>query len=409
MHATFRHRSLRLLERALVPLLSLILFGTPAAAQQGEQSVEFQSFRLPGWSFTPSVALGATYDTNVALTAPRASLGETQGDTVFLIVPSGQLEFTGKRTDFSLNYRGFLRRYSDVEGLDKFDQRAAVHLRRAVSRRLSLFASNSFTDAPTTDEVEVNGVPFRRTGARTNSVAAGSQYQFNRLTTFSTRYDGTWVRFDHPDALLTGGWIHGLSTELSRRVSQRVAIGGEYSYRTASLDEGRRDMRFQDAGGVVHLDIGPHTRATAAAGLALLSDRTADVRRHGPYARVSIAHELERATVGADYERRYLPSFGFGGASSNQQATAYILMPLGHGRLYTQASGSWRRTMPFEDQVLQLDTVRLRATFGYAAARWARLEALYAYALQDSIVTGGEIDRHRIGVQLVISEPMRIR
>jgi len=409
MLATSRHRSRRGLERALVPALALLLLAVPAAAQQAEQAVEFQSFRMPGWSFTPSVALGVGFDSNVALTSPRADLRETQGDTVFLIVPSGQLEFIGKRTGFSLNYRGFLRHYSDVEGLDNFDQRAAVHFKRAVSRRLSVFASNGFNDTPTTDEVAVNGVPFRRTGSRTNNLAIGSDFRFNKLTTLVTRYDGTWVEFDSPDLLLTGGWINALRNEVNHRLSARVAIGGEYEFRTATLDRGSRDMRFQEIGGVLHFDFGPHTSGTVAAGFAVMQDLTRDQMAHGPYARFSIAHHLQHATIGANFERRYVPSFGFGGASSSQEASGYILMPLGRRRLYTQASGSWRHWMPFEEQALELDTVRLRTTLGYSAARWARVEALYTFALQDSIVTGGEVDRHRIGVQLVISEPMRIR
>ena len=83
-------------------------------------------------------------------------------------------------------------------------------------------------------------------------------------------------------------------------------------------------------------------------------------------------------------------------------------MPL-RQRLYTQGSAAWRRSMPFEADALELDTIWLRSTLGYAAARWARVEALYTYTRQDSIVTGGEVDRHRVGVQFVVSQPMRIQ
>jgi len=63
---------------------------------------------------------------------------------------------------------------------------------------------------------------------------------------------------------------------------------------------------------------------------------------------------------------------------------------------------------PFETETLQLDTMWIRSTIGYALARWAQVELLYAFTRQDSIVTGGEVDRHRIGVQFVVSQPMRI-
>jgi hypothetical protein len=394
--------------RMATGLLAAALWAAPTAAQQQEQSTEFQSFRIPGWSFTPSVAIGVVRDSNVALSAPRASLGDTQGDTLVNVVPGGQLEFLGKRADFSANYRGFLRRYMEVDGLDGFDQRASLSFRRAMSRRWSLFVRDSYVDSPTTDEVEVNGVPFRRTGSRMNTLAAGSDFRLTKFTTLSTRYDSTWVTFDRPDAFLTGGWIQGIRGEIDRQLSERVSVGGQYGYRTASLDEGNRDLSFQDAGGVLRFALGPHTRATAEAGVATLNDRTKSDSRSGPYMRLGIAHVLEYATVGGGYERQYVPSFGFGGASSSQELRGYVLMPLGRQRLYVQGSGAWRRTMPFESESLQLDTIWLRSTLGYAATRWSRLEALYTYTRQDSIITGGEVGRHRVGVQFVISQPMRI-
>jgi len=82
-------------------------------------------------------------------------------------------------------------------------------------------------------------------------------------------------------------------------------------------------------------------------------------------------------------------------------------MPLRPG-LYTQGSAGWRRMDPFELNVLQLDTLWIRSTLGYGIARWAQVELLYTFTLQDSIVTGGEVSRHRIGAQFVISQPMRL-
>jgi hypothetical protein len=64
---------------------------------------------------------------------------------------------------------------------------------------------------------------------------------------------------------------------------------------------------------------------------------------------------------------------------------------------------------PFEANALQLDTIWIRNTIGYAVARWARVEMHYTFTRQDSIVTGGEVNRHRIGVQFVVSQPMRIQ
>jgi hypothetical protein len=389
-----------------VAIVSLFTDGR-AAAQSPEQ--EFESYRLPGWSFTPSVAVGTTYDTNVALASPRASTGETQGDALFNVIPGGQLQYVGKRTDLSLGYRGFLRRYLEVDGLDGFDQRGAVAFKRLVSRRLTLFVRDSFADTPTTDEVEVNGVPFTRRGSQSNSFVVGSDYRLAKLTTLATRYDAVWVRFDEPDVYLTGGWIHGIANELGHQFNERVTLGAEHSYRRASMDEGLREFSFQNVGGVVRYTFGRHTSGSAAAGYAMVHDRSADETRTGPYFRLAITHALEIATVGAAYDRQYAPTFGFGGASSSQEFRGYILMPLARTRVYTQGSGTWRRTLPLEDEALQLDTVALRLAVGYSATRWARVEGHYTYARQDSIITGGEVDRHRLGVQVIVSQPVRIR
>jgi hypothetical protein len=388
--------------------IALLLAAAPAAARQSDPGGEAQSYRIPGWSFTPSLALGATYDTNVALSTPSADLGFTEGDTFFNIVPGGQLEFIGKYTDFSANYRGSVRRYVDFEGLNGYDQRASLSVRRVISRRLTLWAHDTFGDVPTTDDTEVNGVPFRRAGSRTNTLSLTSDYRFTKHTSLSTRYDQNWVEFDRPDIFLTGGWIQGLRNELSHRLSEHLALGGEYTFRMASLDRADRNFTFQDAGGVVHLSLGPHTSAQFAGGFAMLHDRTLDITRTGPYARVTLTHDLERATLGASFERQYVPSFGFGGSSNSQELRGYVLMPLRPG-LYTQGSAAWSKMTPFETNILQLDTIWIRSTVGYAAARWARVELLYTFTRQDSIVTGGEVNRHRIGVQFVVSQPMRIQ
>ena len=387
--------------------LALLLAAAPAAGQSSDQSNETQSYRIPGWSFTPSLALGATYDSNVALADPRAETGITLGDTSFNIVPGGQLEFIGKYTDFSAGYRGFIRRYMDFEALNSYDQRASIGVKRLMSRRLTLSARDTFTDSPTTDDTEVNGVPFRRTGSRTNNLGLGSELRITKYTSLSTRYDQNWVEFDRPDVFLTGGWIHGVRNELSHRLSERLALGGEYTIRTASLDRGDRTFLFQDAGAVVHLALAPQTSATVAGGFAMLHDRTVDITRTGPYVRLGLAHAMEYATLGASFERQYVPSFGFGGSSNNQELRGWVLMPLRPG-LYTQGSAAWRRMTPFEQTTLQLDSLWIRSTIGYAAARWARVELLYTFTRQDSIVTGGEVNRHRLGVQFVISQPMRI-
>ena len=125
--------------------------------------------------------------------------------------------------------------------------------------------------------------------------------------------------------------------------------------------------------------------------------------------RAELTHGTEHATIGAAFERMFVPSFGFGGSSQSQQLRGSIRMPLNRNRMYVQGSGAWRRTDPFLAGELPLDTTAVRSTLGYSATRYLRVEGFYAFTRQDSRIAGGKVNRQRIGVQVVISQPMRIQ
>jgi hypothetical protein len=387
----------------------LALWLTAPAAAQDQGSAEFDSWRVPGWTFVPGLTFGGLYDTNVGLTTAPADTGETQGDTLMLTAPFAQLEYFGRRTEFTSGYRGFVRRYMDVDQLNSFDQRVHMSLRRLATKRLTFYLQNSFTDVPTTDEVELNGIPFSRTGARNNTFAGSLEARLTRHTDLSVRYENTWVDFERKENFLTGGWVNGVRSELSRRLSDRSTVGAEYGLRFADLNEGTRELTFQDVGGTFRYAVAAHTSFAAAAGVSRLEDRLTGETRNGPYVRTSITHRAARSTVGASFERQFLPSFGFGGSNESQEIRGFVRMPITQNRTYIQGSAAWRRSDPFIADELKLDTVWIRTTLGYALARWLRTEGYYAYTRQDSQVTGGELDRHRLGVQFVVSQPMRIR
>jgi hypothetical protein len=151
------------------------------------------------------------------------------------------------------------------------------------------------------------------------------------------------------------------------------------------------------------------TNASFGAGYSYLDDRSLRETRTGPYFRAEVTHGTEHATVGAAFERMFVPSFGFGGSSQSQQLRGFIRMPLDRNRMYLQGSGSWRRTDPFVTNELPLDTTLLRSTLGYSATRFLRVEAFYAFTRQDTRIAGGKVNRHRAGAQFVISQPMRIQ
>jgi hypothetical protein len=373
---------------------------------------EWLSWRLPGWTFLPGLTLGAQYDSNVALADAPATVGATESDRLFQVQPFGRIEYHSARTTFTTGYRGYLRRYTEATQLNGFDQRMTASVRRRATRFVTLFANNSFHDVPTTDEVILNGVPFSRTGTRTNTFAGGVDVRLTRAMDLNVQYENNWVSFDRAEGVetfLAGGVVNGGRARLTRRLNPRLSLGAEYGMRLADINDGARRLFFQDAGVTAAYAVGPHTTVNGAAGVSVLRDRTLGEDRTGPFIRAGIVHSLEHLLVGGSFERSLVPAFGFGGSSSNQELSGFVRMPLAQNRAYIQASLAWRRSDPFLANELELDSIWSRTTVGYAVQRWLRLEGFHAYTRQDSIVTGGEIDRHRVGIQAVVAQPMRIR
>ena len=84
-------------------------------------------------------------------------------------------------------------------------------------------------------------------------------------------------------------------------------------------------------------------------------------------------------------------------------------MPFSRNRVYIQASGGWRRSNSILTPQLSFDQFDSDVTAGYGLTRWLRAEVFHIYSRQDSRMTGGEINRHRVGLQVVVAQPMRIR
>ena len=109
-------------------------FASAAAAQ--DQPTEFESWRLPGWTFTPGVIFGALFDSNVAIASAPADVGHTASDKLFGFEPFGQLEYLSSRTDLTSGYHGFLRRYVELNDLDSTDHHAFASLQPLQNLRL---------------------------------------------------------------------------------------------------------------------------------------------------------------------------------------------------------------------------------------------------------------------------------
>jgi hypothetical protein len=385
--------------------IAILVAPWPAAAQDAETP----SGNVPGWSVTPGITVGAMYDSNVALANAPADTGRTSSDQLITVQPMGLLEFQSPRTQFSTGYQGHLRRYLELDQLNGFDQRGHASIRRLASKRVTLSMSESYARTPTTDELELNGVPFSRNGARRNAFSGAVDTRLSKYMDLSIGVDHTWVLFDHTTSELTGGWVVGGRGTLSRRLSERLSVGGEYGVRLAELNDNTQNLTFQDTGGTAHIALARRTSVGVAAGLAYLNDRSNGEKRQGPYLRADVTQNTERATFGAAYERTFIPSFGFGGSSQSEQVRGFVRMPLDRNRMYVEADLAWRNSDPFVADALPLATTTIRSTVGYAAARHLRFEAVYMLTRQDTPVAGGDVNRSRVGIQVVVSQPMRIQ
>lgn len=370
----------------------------------------------PGWTFIPGVIVGATYDSNVIVTTSIGENGRPPSDTYFTIDPSGSLKFRGKRTVFAANYRGNIRRYTTIDAFNGYDQHANVSIDRRATKRLTLFANNQYSTAATTDEVDLTGVPFRRAGSRYNTLAAGMTYRLTEHTDWNARYDFTYGAFDRQAPDLTGGTIHAVQTGVTQRLTGRLKVGGDGSYRFADMNTSGllapdgHTIQFYEVGGTIAYDLAHYTTVSAGAGWSHVSDELHALSRTGPYVRGSITHSEEKTVFGVSYERSFVPSFGFGGSTRSQRVAGFVDLPPIGRRVFVRGTVSWRRSNPFDNiQALRLDTLTLRTTAGYAIARQIRLQGVYAFSRQDSAVTGGEVNRNRVSVELVLFNPMRIQ
>ena len=203
--------------------------------------------------------------------------------------------------------------------------------------------------------------------------------------------------------------VHGAHAELSHRFGERLSAGGEYGIRQANLNTGDREFTYQNAGGVLHYRTAERTTLDLSGGLTYVVDHGRNETRSGPYVKAALVHRAARATVGVQYMRNYVPSFTLSGSQRAHEARAYVDMPFSRNRFYLQESASFRRSDPFGVLEPALNSIRAQSTLGYAIQRWMRLEGHYSFSAQDNRLAGGRVIRHLAGIQLVISEPMRIQ
>jgi hypothetical protein len=109
------------------------------------------------------------------------------------------------------------------------------------------------------------------------------------------------------------------------------------------------------------------------------------------------------------YDRTFVPSWSFGGTSTNEEIRASVARPLSQ-RMSVQAGAAYSRNEPLQltgDRLL-LNSWWTGASIGYAAARWLSIEGFYSGDFQHTSARG-QVNRTRVGIQIVTLKPVRIQ
>jgi hypothetical protein len=384
------------------------LAAAPAAAQPAPWQ---QERHTAGWTFTPAIVAGILRDSNVTLRnegAPRLA------EWVALLNPRGELDFNGRRTRFSAGYSGSLEAYREFNELNRYEQRARLEARHDLSPRVNIRGGAAYAVSPTTDRLEVDGLPFVDVGSRSFNVSTSVQARLSPRGSFAAGYGFQQLHFDRetsqgPLQPLSSGYSHAPNATYTYTVTPRVSVDAGWSYTHASIDEFRGEFDVQSMVGGVSYKATEHTTLSAGAGAAYLNVERNGGSSWGPAVRGSVEHNAGRTALSARYERSYVPSYGFGGLSANQRFSGSVRTPFANGRAHVGGTLSYSRNEPIDSLLTSygIRSLWLNGVVSYQVAPWLRTEGFVTTTHQTTDVQGN-IDRVRVGVQFVTSKPLRI-
>jgi hypothetical protein len=390
--------------------LAGVLLWMATASAAAQQASDLPGDRVvPGWVFTPSMTVGVIHDDNAVL----ASTGDvTPSDSMLIVRPAIDLGLTKKHARLGLGYSGSIQRYRTLDEFNGIDQGAHLELQAQPARRLRFFARDAFSKSPTTDAIQVAGLPFFRTGTRSNNLTTGVTVEMTSTLDITGTYGYQWLEFSGNDQtvadLLQGGHSHSVGLHVRQRLNEHVRVGGSWNLQHALVGSTQEGFDIQDTEALIDVQLSPTVIVEAAAGVSYLALPPPLGSRTGPAAHVSLRKRSEYAIFTLGAARSFVPAFGFGGSLRNQEVTGAVRVPFARRRGYVDGSVAWRDSEPVLQHELGITAWWLQATVGYSVQRWLRVEGFYAGAFQDTTVVGGQIDRNRIGIQVVTSHPVRI-
>ncbi|MGH9139965.1 MAG: hypothetical protein ACRD2I_02355 [Vicinamibacterales bacterium] len=405
-----------------IVVVAVALLSQPIGAQERlGPSAPDQPYHA-GWTFTPTVGVGETYDTNISLFGEGQTGNE---DYIASVFPGANLHHVGKHSLLDMDYSGSFLDYNRFSALNRWDQRAKVELRQQQSAHLTWFGHATGALLPSTDLIDLGGIPYRKTGATTADGRGGIEYAFSGRDSLTSSLNYQAVSFDRSEtdaSVLRGGRVFESMNAWRHKVSQRAALGADYSFRRATVTGDQEAFDFHTTEAALDYEISPVWSFRGGAGVVYLQPTSTAAARVGPAWRVSLERLRAGTSFHVGYLRTFVPSFGFGGTVQSQDVTVGFRVPLFHARrLYFGSSAVFRDNQPLtangviQDPLtgvveqLPLRSLRSNTIVGWEPQRWVRLEVFYSLVQQSSLRAGGYLDRNRVGFQIVTSKPMRMQ
>lgn len=395
----------------LAALAAIALGGaSPAIAQDstfGSAGTPQVQGASPGWTVTPSLLYSGSWDDNVLL---HGNGDVPQADFLNVLNPRGDAEFNGKRSQFAGSYDGAFLIYRDLGGLDSYDQHGFVSVKRQLTRHVTLFANDTFAMVPTTEMTLFVGTPFLRTGSTVNDFRGGIQAALTKRSSINASSHLEWVKFDQlPEfPLLHGGHSLGAAFAYHYHLTEQTALTADSDIEHANVAVNGDTFDVLNAGAGVEQTVSEGLRVAGTFGISRLAATALNPARTGPLVRARLTKLFHTAAVDVAYSRSFVPAYGFGGTTGNKDLSVRVRSTLWR-RAYAQSSVSWRSNDPLTPGALSLRSWWIDGTIGYSVQPWARIEGFYNGVRQTIDRPGGDLDRNRLGFQIVTGKPVRIR
>jgi len=397
-----------------ITLVLSALLSSGLSAQEKLASGMLEPTYRAGWTLTPAIGFSETYDDNISLFG-RGSAEEQNDDYISTVFPAADLHYGGRHTTMDMGYTGSFLNYSTFSVLNRWDQRAKFEVKRRESARLKWGGRASMSMMPTTDLVDLGGIPYRNTGAKSSDARGGVDYELTAKDSLSQSLNLQSVAFDRPEEVrdfLRGGRVFETITAYRHKMNARMAIGADYSFRRATVVDDPEPFNIQTTEAALDYELSPSWTFSGAGGMVHLHATQLTTAQTGPAWRLRIERHRQRRTFHASYIRSYIPAFGYGGTVSNEEIGVGHRTPLfGSRYFYLENSGVYRNNEPLTDtpNQLPLRSLRFNTVFGWQPQPWVRLEGFYSLVQQSSLRAGGRLSRNRIGFQIVTSKPVRMQ